>query len=77
MPAEMYPPSTFESQLKNLNPDHWADEGAGLAQKFVYANIQQNGTESPQYRDRRINLALKQAALGGYRLARILDNLLK
>ena len=75
--VEMYPPSTFESQLKDLNPDHWADEGAALAQKFVYADISQNGTESPQYRDRRINLALKQAALGGYRLARILDNLLK
>jgi|GEM_PF-3593297 len=75
--VEMYPPSTFESQLKDLNPDTWADEGAGLAEKFVYANIQQNTVESPQYRDIRLNLALKQAALGGYRLAKVLDKLLK
>lgn len=73
----MYPPSFFKDQPNDLNPDKWADEGAELAKNAVYEGIVQNTVESPQYRERRMNLALKQAALAGYRLAKVLDKLIK
>jgi hypothetical protein len=75
--AELHPPSEFKAQLDDLNPDHWADEGAVLAKNFVYTGIQQNTFETSEYREQRMNLALKQAALAGYRLAKILDQLIK
>lgn len=75
--AQMHPPTEFETQIGDLNPDHWADEGAKLAESSVYTGIQQGSTESAEYRQRRLDLSLKQAALAGYRLARILDAWLK
>ncbi|MBL8068385.1 MAG: S1/P1 nuclease [Armatimonadetes bacterium] len=75
--SEMHPPKEFSAQLDDLNPDHWADEGAKLAETTVYAGIQQGTAESPEYRQKRIDLSLKQAALGGYRLAKILDAWIK
>lgn len=74
---EMYPSESFGTQITDLNPDHWANEGAKLAEKFVYTGITQNSSESLTYREQRMNLSLQQAALGGYRLASILKQLLK
>ncbi len=74
---ELHPPSQFTNQIDDLNPDNWADEGAELAKSFVYEGIIQNTFESTEYKERRMNLALKQAALSGYRLAKILDKLIQ
>lgn len=74
---DLYPADSFGSKLTDLNPDHWADEGAKLAEKNVYPGITQNSTESLVYREQRMNLSLQQAALGGYRLAAVLKQLLK
>ena len=48
--------------------------------KFEHINelqLDHPGANDPQYRERRMNLALKQAALAGYRLAKVLDKLIK
>lgn len=76
MIQKLHPVSQFPSQSKDLNPDNWVNEGASLAEKLAYAGIVKDGTESPEYRQKKIDQALKQAALGGYRLAAILKKML-
>lgn len=76
MIQELHPQSEFTAQLKDLNANHWVDEGAILAERIVYVGIEQNSTENSTYRAKRIDLALKQAALAGYRLAAVLKKLL-
>jgi len=76
MIQKLHPPAHFENQVKALNPDTWVDEGASLGEKVVYVGIVKDGTESPEYRQRKIDVALKQAALSGYRLAAVLRKML-
>lgn len=76
MIQELHPPTQFPTSAKELNPEKWVDEGASLAEKAVYADIVKDGSESASYRERKIEIALKQAALGGYRLGAILKKML-
>jgi len=76
MIQQLHPPTQFETQAKELNPEKWVDEGASLGERVVYSDIVKDGTESATYRQRKIDVSLKQAALGGYRMAAILKRML-
>ncbi|MDI9636846.1 S1/P1 nuclease [Geitlerinema splendidum] len=73
---KMHPSSSFGNLIKQLDPDAWCQEGADHAVKTVYVGIKPNDSPSAEYEKRRKDLSLKQAALGGYRLAEVLKALL-
>lgn len=72
-----YPKSLFATKLPVLDPAKWAQDGASKAVDYVYAGIRPNETPSAAYIQQRNRLSLSQAALGGYRLGAILQQLLK
>ena len=74
---ESYPKSLFSAKVPVLDPAKWAQDGAQKAVDFVYTGIRPNETPSKAYLDQRNSLSLSQAALGGYRLGAILQQLLK
>lgn len=76
--VKRHPRSEFAALLADRDPDHWVDQGATLAELILYRRIERDATEEPEtYRKIRLELALKQAALSGYRVADELKLLLK
>jgi hypothetical protein len=71
-----YPESYFGSQVNNLNADDWAKEGMNNAKKYVYTTPQ-NQKLSDEYIEKGKSISEQQAALAGYRLAKLLNELLK
>jgi hypothetical protein len=68
-PAESMPES------KNLDPHDWVMESNRLAREVVYRNIDDGGEPSKAYTDAAQKLSRKRLALGGYRLAGVLNAL--
>lgn len=52
----------------------WIQEGAELARLDAYADVKENKDASKAYRVRQIDACRKQAVLGGYRLANLLNS---
>lgn len=75
MIMQTYPASSFGSQLEDLDPSHWASEGSQNAKNYVY-NTPENQAPSTSYLTTGKQVAEKQAALAGYRLANLLNTLL-
>ncbi|HTM64170.1 MAG TPA: S1/P1 nuclease [Gammaproteobacteria bacterium] len=70
-----YPVSGFGTQAQDLDPEHWAHEGFENSKKYVYSTPE-NEVPSSAYINNGKQVAEKQAALAGYRLANLLNSLL-
>jgi len=70
-----YPEASFQDKLNNLNPNDWVEEGVLNAKKYVY-QTPLNEAVSQSYIETNKSIAEQQAALAGYRLAMLLNQLL-
>lgn len=70
-----YPKKSLGAQADDLNPQHWLEEGMENAKQYVY-DTPENGTVSAIYIERGSNVAQKEVALAGYRLATLLNEAL-
>ena len=70
-----YPMSTMTTQATDLNPEDWAHEGWELAKSDVYTGVTQGQAPSPEYTARAQDDMSRGAALGGYRLANLLNQI--
>lgn len=75
MIMQQYPITSFGGQAEDLDPDHWAHEGFENAKKYVYSTPE-GQPPTTAYLTNGKQLAEKQAALAGYRLANLLNSLL-
>lgn len=71
-----YPESSFGGQLDDLTPEHWIQEGAKLAASDVYKGVAAGEEPGEEYNANAHKLAQRQAALAGYRLARLIQKLM-
>lgn len=71
-----YPPSQ-EKMDDQFMVSHWISDSARLAQDVVYSGIERDGTPTPEYAQRQIDVCRKQAVLAGCRLANELNNFFK
>ncbi len=69
------PERSFKS-AKDMNPEHWAQESFGYDKEFVYTT-QDGGTPSDAYVKGTQDICAHRISLAGYRLARLLNELLK
>lgn len=72
---EQYPQTYFGDRATNINAEDWAKEGMENAKTYVY-NTPENQDVSSTYIANGKELAKQQAALAGYRLAALLNQLL-
>jgi len=70
-----YPDVYFGNQVNQLEADDWVREGVNNAKQYVY-NTPQNQMLSDEYINKGKELSRQQAALAGYRLAKILNQLI-
>ena len=73
--TRLFPPKSF-SKAGELNPESWLREGLQLCKDVVY-NLPEGTVPSPVYLAIVQATAARQTALGGYRLAALLNKLLK
>jgi hypothetical protein len=67
-----FAPSDAERQ--NLDPAHWIQQGATLADSVVYKGIEPNGTPDSDYNAKQEKVCKEQAILAAYRLAAVLES---
>lgn len=72
---KQYPMETHRIDATNLHPEDWAREGWELARSDVYVGVTQGETPGPEYTERARNDMSRAAALGGYRLAGLLNEI--
>lgn len=72
---QLYPASSFGVKADDLDAAHWSQEGFENAKKYVYSTPE-NQAPSTSYLTTGKQVAEQQAALAGYRLANLLNNLL-
>jgi len=70
-----YPPKSFPA-VNDLNPDDWAKESFAAAKSVVY-NLEENTAPSAEYVKKAQDVSAHRIALAGYRLAHLLNELLK
>lgn len=70
-----YPARSF-SAVGDMNPEHWAQESFEYSKSVVY-NLQEGSTPSDEYVKKAQEVSGKRIAIAGYRLARLLNDLLK
>jgi hypothetical protein len=71
-----YPKAFFTTRLDNLSPQDWANESFLIAKCDAYDTLP-NQKPSEKYLAKNRELAKQQVALAGYRLASLLNRLLK
>lgn len=64
-----YPKSTFATNLTLTEINQWAQESYGISVANVYKDLKEGDTVPTSYITANIQVAKKQLALGGYRLA--------
>jgi S1/P1 nuclease len=74
--VSMYPADYFGSKINNLEPVSWAEEGLEVASTFVYSTPE-NSVPNTMYLDRGRTMVEQKIALSGYRLANMLNQLLR
>lgn len=72
---KLNPEVQLAKQIANLDPEAWAEEGLALAKAKVYS-LEEGKVPPPSYLEEGRKIALKQVALAGYRLGRLLNQLL-
>lgn len=70
-----HPPTEFGNRIIDLDPEDWAKEGVNISQKYVYI-ISEDRAVDDQYLTNGAKVAETQAALAGYRLAEMLNEIL-
>lgn len=70
-----YPEDFFGDKLNDLKPEIWGNEGLALSEAYVYST-NENEIPNAQYINNGKELVKQQAALAGYRLARVLNQLI-
>jgi hypothetical protein len=73
--VKQYPQRSLRA-ARDLNPEHWAQESFELAKTVVY-NLQENTTPTDAYVKQAQAVSGQRITLAGYRLARLLNELLK
>jgi hypothetical protein len=68
------PDSTLPG-VSDLEPLHWVEESNALARRHAYAGIKENETPSPAYTEQARRIVRQRIALGGYRMAGLLNML--
>lgn len=71
-----FPHTSFPS-LSVMDPAKWSEEGVALAKTAAYADLTPGSVPTDRYLERARAASAKQAALAGYRLAALLNRLLK
>jgi hypothetical protein len=71
----LYPKEFFGAKVMDLKPEHWADEGLQTSITMVYSTPE-NQVPSDDYLNSGRLIVQQQAALAGYRLAAVLNQLL-
>lgn len=69
-----YPPEAFPN-LMDMNLENWSRESYEIAITYVYDGIEPDTKPSNEYLNRGREIAKKQVALAGYRLANLLNEL--
>lgn len=70
-----YPESSFGARANDLKPENWVKEGMDNAQQYVYSTPM-NQQVSTAYLENGKRVSEQQAVLAGYRLAKLLNQLL-
>ncbi len=74
--AAARPRASLMREIGIESVDAWSREGAGLAMSAAYPDYLERGARPPErYRDEVFLVASRRAALGGYRLARVLERI--
>jgi hypothetical protein len=68
-------PAASMPEWQDLDPHDWVLESNKLAREVVYRNIKEGDEPSKAYTDEAQRLSRKRLALGGYRLAGVLNTL--
>ncbi len=71
-----YPEAKMQAQVDNLKFEDWRQEGLDNAVKYVYAGVTRNQPPSAKYQKQAYEISQKEIALGGYRLAKLLNQIL-
>lgn len=71
-----YPESKMQAQVDDLKFEDWRQEGFDNAVKYVYAGLNRNEKPSAKYQKQAYQLSQKEIALAGYRLAKLLNQIL-
>jgi hypothetical protein len=70
----LHPPDTLRDAITVDDVEAWSREGAAIAMRVAYPDYLIRGAAPPgRYQDEVFEQAARQAALAGYRLARLLD----
>lgn len=72
---QQYPPQMFTKILNDNNPYDWAKYGFNTAKNFAYSTPEHK-TPSDQYIAKGQKIVMRQTAIAGYRLAKILNKIL-
>lgn len=70
-----FPASAFANELAITDPYVWASESNALAESFVYTAPQAPTPLSGDYVTKAQTMCQQRVALGGYRLAKLLDSI--
>ena len=73
--TSQFPRSKVEARLNILNVKAWADESYELSKNTVYDSISINSTPTDEYIARGRRVVNEQLAVGGYRLADVMQKL--
>jgi hypothetical protein len=71
-----YPEGKMQAQVDDLKFEDWRQEGLDNAVKYVYAGLNRYEKPSSKYQKQAYQLSQKEIALGGYRLAKLLNKIL-
>ena len=74
---KQYPMEKYRIDASNLKPEDWSREGWQLSKDDVYEGVTQGQAPSPEYTERARNDMNREAALGGYRLANLLNDIFR
>jgi hypothetical protein len=72
-----YPMDKYRIDATNLKPEDWSHEGWQMSKDDVYTDVTQGEAPSQAYTDRCRKDMNREAALGGYRLAGLLNDVFK
>ena len=71
-----HPRSQMSSRLQSIDFEAWAREGFETTKKAVYpVSLKRNQKPTSGYRDNALNIAKEAIAIGGYRLAELLNRM--
>ena len=73
--TERYPENYFGDRVNDLDPQNWAKEGMENARKYVYVTPE-NQIPNPDYIEAGRQITEQEVALAGYRLAKLLNQML-